>query len=259
MSQLKKKVSKILKDLNSSGTKGLAWLVDPDKIINPTLFKEKFDWVKDSYLDLIFVGGSTLSRDNFREVVLSVKQIAGEIPVVIFPGSQMQLAEEADAILFLSLISGRNPEYLIGQQVLAAPIIKKMKLEPLPTAYMLVNEGEITSVQYVTQTIPLPNSKPNLAKATALAGHYLGMKYFYMDAGSGAKSPVSPAVIKAVKSVTKKPIIVGGGLDSLEKVRNAYESGADLLVIGNAIEKDPSFLAKVLDYKVLLNLSLNVN
>ena len=259
MSKPKKKVSSILKDFHSSGTKGLAWLIDPEKFINTGLFEEEYAWVKDSLLDLIFVGGSTLSRDNFREVVISVKKIAGNIPVVIFPGSQMQLAAEADAILFISLISGRNPEYLIGQQVLAAPLIKKMNLEVLPTAYMLVNEGDITSVQYVTQTLPLPNSKPDLAKATALAGHYLGMKYFFMDAGSGAKSPVSAEVIKAVKSVTDKPIIVGGGLDSLDKIKNAYQSGADLLVIGNAIEKDPSFLAKVLDYKVLLNLSLNVN
>ncbi|SFT78646.1 putative glycerol-1-phosphate prenyltransferase [Algoriphagus locisalis] len=259
MSTPKKKVSRILKNFHATGTKGLAWLVDPDNFINSALFEEEFAWVKDSYLDLIFVGGSTLSRDNFREVVTSVKKIAGKIPVVIFPGSQMQLAEEADAILFLSLISGRNPEYLIGQQVLAAPIIKKMRLEALPTAYMLVNDGDITSVQYVTQTVPLPNSKPDLAKATALAGSYLGMKYFFMDAGSGAKNPVCGEVIKAVKMATNKPILVGGGLDSLQKVKTAYESGADLLVIGNAIEKDSSFLAKVLDYKVLLNLSLNVN
>ena len=164
----------------------MAWLVDPDKFKNATLFEHEYAWVKESYLDLIFVGGSQLSRDNFREVVISVKKIAGEIPVVIFPGSQIQLAEEADAILFLSLISGRNPEYLIGQQVLAAPIVKKMNLETLPTAYMLVNEGEITSVQYISQTLPLPNSKPNLAKSTALAGLYLGMKYFYLDADSSA-------------------------------------------------------------------------
>ncbi len=259
MPKSKKRISRILKEFHTTGRKGLAWLVDPDKFDNATLFEEKYAWVKESYLDLIFVGGSQLSRDNFRDVVISLKRIAGEIPVVIFPGSQMQLAEEADAILFLSLISGRNPEYLIGHQVLAAPMVKKMKLEALPTAYMLVNEGEITSVQYISQTIPLPNSKPNLAKATALAGLYMGMKYFYMDAGSGAKSPVSSEVIKSVKSVTNNPIIVGGGLDSLEKVKIAYESGADLLVIGNAIEKDPSFLAKVLNYKELLNLSLNVN
>lgn len=259
MLRLKKRVSKILKDFHKTGRKGLAWLVDPDKFKNAALFEEEYAWVKGSDLDLIFVGGSQLSRDNFREVVISLKSIAGEIPVVIFPGSQLQLAEEADAILFLSLISGRNPEYLIGHQVLAAPIVRKMKLETLATAYMLVNEGEITSVQYVSQTLPLPNSKPNLAKATTLAGLYLGMKFFYLDAGSGSKNPVSAEVITSVKSVTNNPIIVGGGLDSLAKVKTAYESGADLLVIGNAIEKDPSFLAQVLEYKMLLNISLNVN
>lgn len=259
MPKSKKRVSKILKEFHTTGRKGLAWLVDPDKFTSGGSFEEKYAWVKNSDLDLIFVGGSQLSRDNFREVVLSLKRIAGEIPVVIFPGSQTQLTEEADAILFLSLISGRNPEYLIGHQVLAAPLVKKMKLEVLPTAYMLVNEGEITSVQYISQTLPLPNSKPTLAKATALAGLYLGMKYFFVDAGSGAKSPVSGAVIKSVKSVTHRPIIVGGGLDSLEKVKIAYENGADIVVIGNAIEKDSGFLAEVLEYKVLLNLSLNVN
>ncbi|PZX57856.1 geranylgeranylglyceryl/heptaprenylglyceryl phosphate synthase [Algoriphagus chordae] len=259
MPKSKKQVSKLLKEFHTTGSKGLAWLVDPDKFKNASSFEKEYAWVKASALDLIFVGGSQLSRDNFREVVISLKKIAGEIPVVIFPGSQMQLAEEADAILFLSLISGRNPEYLIGQQVLAAPLVKKMKLEALPTAYMLVNEGEITSVQYVSQTLPLPNSKPSLAKATALAGLYLGMKFFYLDAGSGANSPVSGKVIESVRSATNQPIIVGGGLDSLEKVKTAYEQGADLLVIGNAIEKNPSFLAEVLAYKRLLNLSLNVN
>ncbi|PZX58447.1 putative glycerol-1-phosphate prenyltransferase [Algoriphagus ratkowskyi] len=254
-----KRVGKILNDFHRSGRKGLAWLVDPDKLKNSVFFEDEFTWIKDSQLDLIFVGGSQLNRDNFREVVISLKKIAGEIPVVIFPGSQMQLAEEADAILFISLISGRNPEYLIGHQVLAAPIVKKMKLEVLPTAYMLVNGGEITSVQYISQTTPLPNSKPNLAKATALAGLYLGMKYFFLDAGSGAKSPVCAEVIRSVKEDINNPIIVGGGLDSLEKVKIAFESGADLLVIGNAIEKDPSFLAEVLNFKELLNLPLNVN
>jgi putative glycerol-1-phosphate prenyltransferase len=255
----KKRVSSILKSFHTTGRKGLAWLVDPDKIKNSVLFEEEFDWIRDSQLDLIFVGGSHLSRDNFSEVVKSVKRIAGNIPVVIFPGSQMQLAEDADAILFLSLISGRNPEYLIGHQVLAAPFVKKMKLEVLPTAYMLVNEGEVTSVQYISQTLPLPNSKPSLAYATALAGLYLGMRYFFLDAGSGAKHPVSGEVIKSVKSVSENPVIVGGGLDSLEKIKDAYKHGADLLVVGNAIEKDPSFLAEILRYKTLWNISLNVN
>ena len=255
----KERVSNILKSFRNTGRKGLAWLVDPDKIKNLVLFEDEFSWVKDSQLDLIFVGGSHLSRDNFREVVISLKRISGEIPVVIFPGSQMQLAEEADAILFLSLISGRNPEYLIGHQVLAAPIVKKMNLEVLSTAYMLINGGEISSVEYISQTVPLPNSKPNIAQATALAGLYLGMNYFFLDAGSGAKSPVAGEVIRSVKSVSENPVIVGGGLDSLDKIKTAYEHGADFLVVGNAIEKDPCFLAEVLNYKMLLNMSLNVN
>ncbi len=259
MPRSKKSVSKILKQFHRSGKKGLAWLIDPDKILNYVQFEKEHAWIKHANLDLVFVGGSQLSRDNFREVVSLAKKIAGEIPVVIFPGSQIQLTEEADAILFLSLISGRNPEYLIGQQVLAAPLIKEMKLQSLPTAYMLVNEGEITSVQYVSQTLPLPNSKPDLAKATALAGLYLGMRYFYLDAGSGAKSPVSGQVIRSVKSAINNPLIVGGGIDSIDKLKTAYRNGADLVVIGNAVERTPGFLKEALEVKSLLNLSLNVN
>lgn len=259
MPKSRKRISNILRDFHKTGRKGLAWLVDPDKFKSASSFEEEFAWVKDSDLDLIFVGGSQLSQENFKDVVICLQKISGDIPVIIFPGSQMQLAEEADAILFLSLISGRNPEYLIGHQVFAAPLVKKMKLEALPTAYMLVNDGEITSVQYISQTLPLPNSKPDIAKATALAGLYLGMKYFYLDAGSGARSPVSGEVIYAVKSSINNPLIVGGGLDSLQKVKEAYEKGADLVVIGNAVEKNSCFLTEVLEFKMLLNTSLNVN
>lgn len=254
-----KKISKLLRSFQSSGNKGIAWLVDPDKISNLQSLIADFSWVRNSNLDLIFVGGSQCDRDNFEEVVLALKEFSGDIPVVIFPGSQYQLTKHADAILFLSLISGRNPEFLIGHQVSAAPTIKKMGLEVLPTGYLLINEHEITSVQYISQTTPIPNSEPNLAKATALAGQFLGMKFFFLDAGSGSSSPVSYEVIHAVREAVDHPIIVGGGIDSIPKLKNAFLAGADLLVLGNSIEKDPDFLVEALAFKATMNRSLNVN
>ncbi len=258
MKQQKKKVSSLLQSFFETGNKGVAWLVDPDKIVHTEALLD-FSWVSESNLDLILVGGSQLDRSNFDEVVLALKEISGDIPIVIFPGSHYQLSAHADAILFLSLISGRNPEYLIGQQVLAAPIIQKMELEVLPTGYLLVNDQEITSVQYISQTTPIPNSKPNLAKATALAGQLLGMNFFFLDAGSGSKTPVSSEVILSVRQAVGRPIIVGGGIDSISKLKNAFQSGADLVVLGNSIEKDPDFLIEALAFKETMNRSLHVN
>lgn len=253
------KVSNILKNLHQSKKKGVAWLIDPDKCPNLESFILNYEWVKNSNLDLIFIGGSQIRKNNFHIIVDFVREIAGKIPIVIFPGSHMQLAESADSILFLSLISGRNPDYLIGQQVTAAPKIASMGIEVLPTAYLLVNDGEISSVHTISQTLPIPNTKPQIVKDTALAGYYLGLKYFFIDAGSGSKSPVSPTVIESVKNEIPCPLIIGGGIDTIEKLKNAYEAGADLVVLGNSIEKDPGFLAEVLDYKAYYNLRLNVN
>ncbi|MBN3581290.1 geranylgeranylglyceryl/heptaprenylglyceryl phosphate synthase [Algoriphagus aestuarii] len=254
-----RKISNLLQSLYRSKKKGLAWLIDPEKFSCPELFTQNFDWVKDSELDLIMVGGSDFESNGFSEIIDAIKRISGNIPIVIFPGSQVQLAENADAILFLSLLSGRNPDLLIGQHVQAAPKILKMGLEVLPTAYLLVNDGEITRVHTVSQTLPILNSNLNLVKNTALAGYYLGLRYFFIDAGSGAKSPVSSQVIESVRDLVPCPLIVGGGIDNLEKLKDAYEAGADLVVLGNTIEKDPGFLSEVLDYKAWYNLSLNVN
>jgi putative glycerol-1-phosphate prenyltransferase len=259
MPNRQKIVSKLLISFQTSGNKGIAWLVDPDKISDLDRLRADFSWIRQSDLDLIFVGGSQFDRDNFDEVVLILKELAGEIPVVIFPGSRYQLTQHADAILFLSLISGRNPEFLIGHQVSAAPIIQKMGLEVLPTGYLLINEHEITSVQYISQTTPIPNSEPNLAKSTALAGQFLGMKFFFLDAGSGSSNPVSTEVIRAVREAVEHPIIVGGGIDSIPKMKNAFLAGANLLVLGNSIEKDPDFLVEALAFKAAMNRSLHVN
>lgn len=259
MPNRQKKVSKLLESFQSSGNKGIAWLVDPDKISNLKQLEADFSWVGQSNLDLVFVGGSQFDRDNFDEVVLVLKDLAGEIPVVIFPGSHYQLTQHADAVLFLSLISGRNPEFLIGQQVTAAPTIKKLGLEVLPTGYLLINGQEITSAQYISQTTPIPNSEPNLARATALAGQFLGMKFFFLDAGSGSSNPVSSEVIQAVREAVEHPIIVGGGIDSIPKLKNAFLAGADLIVLGNSVEKDPGFLVEALAFKATMNRSLHIN
>ncbi len=253
------KVRKVLEGLHQSKRKGVAWLIDPDKCPNLESMVLNYGWVKNSDLDLIFIGGSQFNSKTFHLIVDFVREIAGQIPIVIFPGSHLQLAESADSILFLSLISGRNPEYLIGQQVAAAPKIASMGLEVLPTAYLLVNDGEITSVHSISQTLPIPNGSPEIVRNTALAGFYLGMKYIFIDAGSGSKSPVSPEVIESVKNEIPCPLIIGGGIDSLEKLKDAFEAGADLVVLGNSIEKDPGFLAEVLDYKAYYNLCLHVN
>ncbi|MEN2282890.1 geranylgeranylglyceryl/heptaprenylglyceryl phosphate synthase [Algoriphagus sp. SE2] len=253
------RVRSILKALHKSRKKGVAWLIDPEKCPIENSFISQYDWVKNSDLDLIFIGGSQFSDSNFHDVVKFVKQIAGNVPVVIFPGSHIQVTSGADAILFLSLISGRNPEYLIGQQVAAAPKIASMGMEVLPTAYLLVNDGEITSVNSISQTLPIPNRNPQFVRDTALAGYYLGMKYVFIDAGSGSKSPVSKEVIKSVKNKIPCPLIIGGGINSTEKMKDAYQAGADLVVLGNSIEKDPGFLAEVLEFKATYNLCLNVN
>lgn len=159
----------------------------------------------------------------------------------------------------MSLISGSNPEYLITQQVEGAMAIEHFRLEVLPTGYLLVNEGEILSVHKASSTLPLLNSEVELIRSIALAGKYLGLKYFYLEAGSGAKIPVAHTVIQSVKKTVKSPVMVGGGLDSVEKVNRAFDAGADLVVLGNAIEKDPGFLTEVLKAKRWYNQLLNIN
>jgi putative glycerol-1-phosphate prenyltransferase len=250
-----RKVGKLLKNLSKTKRKGVAWLVDPDKDID----FDRFSWVGNSELDLILVGGSSFTADFFEKTILSLRKIAGAIPICIFPGSYLQLSNKADAVLFMALISGRNPEFLISHQVQAAPEVQESGLEVLPTAYILVNDGELLSVHSVSQTLPLSNESPEFVKATALAGKYLGMRYFFLDAGSGAVSPVHSTVISMVKKAIKCPLIVGGGLTDSEKVKTAFGAGADLVVLGNVIEKDPGFLSEVLDIKRWYNHSLNIN
>lgn len=249
------KVKNLLQGLFQSGSKGLAWLIDPEK----EFFLDDFGWIAHSGLDLILIGGSTGDFLKLDNLIRSIRTKSGNIPICIFPGSQHQVSPEADAILFLSLISGRNPEFLIGKQVEAAEEVAQSGLEVLPTAYILVNDGEILAVHAVSQTLPLINSQVELIGQTALAGKLMGMKYFFLDAGSGAKGPVQKQVIQHVKAKVNCPVMVGGGLDTPAKVRETFEAGADLAVIGNGAEKNPGFLAEVLQWKQWYNHSLNIN
>ncbi|AEL25086.1 phosphoglycerol geranylgeranyltransferase [Cyclobacterium marinum] len=250
----------LLKEKKKKGEKSLALLIDPEKLDKQPsldLLKQLSHGLR---IDYFFVGGSLVAAKRLDQCLRRLKEVTqGNVPIVLFPGSVMQISGEADAILFLSLISGRNPDLLIGQHVLAAPTLAKSNLEVLPVGYMLVNGGVGTSVEYISQTIPIPHNKPDIAVATALAGKYLGLPMFYLDAGSGAKTPVSKKMIKAVSEQVKCPLLVGGGIRSLKEAKAAWAAGADILVIGNGAEKNPSLITEVLHYAKIYNSSLNVN
>jgi phosphoglycerol geranylgeranyltransferase len=225
------------------GDKRLAVLVDPDKAERDALLRLT-DLVETVGVDFIFIGGSTLLRDNFSECVSTIKANCS-VPTVLFPGSNKQVDPNADALLLLTLISGRNAEWLINQHVEAAFHIKQSGLEIIPTGYMLIDGGRETSVTYVSQTRPIPATQTEIAAATALAGQQLGLKLIYMDAGSGALKPVSQKMIRAVKSEIDLPLIVGGGIDSAVKATKACDAGSDVIVVGNALEKDPMLLREL--------------
>ncbi len=221
-----------------AGRKQLAVLIDPDFGQDEVRLERTVQNACMAKADLIFVGGSLLTSAAFDRCVELVKELSDR-PVVLFPGSPSQLSAHADAVLFLSLISGRNAELLIGHHVTAAPSLKAMCIEAIPTGYMLVDGGKPTTVSYVSQTIPLPHDKPGIAAATALAGSYLGLRAIYMDTGSGALRAVSPAMIQAVREQVDLPIIVGGGIRDMNTARSLCKAGADVLVIGTAFEDDP--------------------
>lgn len=254
-----KSIAEKLNHIHRSGKKSVAVLIDPDNVADEGRFSDLVASAVTSNAGFFFVGGSLAGSAQCHRCVELIKAEAKHVPTVLFPGNAIQVVENADGILFLSLISGRNPEFLIGQQVVAAPFLAKTSLEVLPTGYMLVDSGTLTSVNYMSQTIPLPNDKPSLAIATALAGTMLGLGYLFLDAGSGAGMPVSREIIRGVRSYTECPLIVGGGIDSVLKAKTAWEAGADVVVLGNGIEKNPNLLTEVLAVAQLHNLSLNVN
>ena len=223
------------------GRRQLAVLIDPDLGADDALLERTIQNACMAKADLIFVGGSMLTTASFEQCVKRVKELSDR-PVVLFPGSPSQLSRHADAVLFLSLISGRNPELLIGHHVLAAPTVKAMDLETIPTGYMLVDGGKPTTVSYVSQTVPIPHDKPGIAACTALAGELLGLRTIYMDTGSGASRTVSPEMISAVRDTVSCPIIVGGGIRDAATARSLCDAGADVLVMGTAFEQDPELI-----------------
>jgi len=219
--------------------KQLALLLDPDKCSDKDI--RSLSTILDTVTpDLLLVGGS-LVNSNTQAFVTRLKGHI-QLPVVLFPGSSSQYAANVDAILFLSLLSGRNPEFLISHQVASAPLIKANNTEAIATGYLLVDGGCPTSVQYISQTQPIPANKDDIAIATALAGQYLGMKLIYMDAGSGAQNPISSKMITAVKHQLDIPLMIGGGLNNTSKIKTACQAGADIVVVGNALEKDITML-----------------
>jgi phosphoglycerol geranylgeranyltransferase len=243
MRKMNNKVLNIFENICKTGKKAVAILLDPDKISDQEL-EDRIYAINKYKIDLIFVGGSLVSKDNF-EYVLKELQEKTFVPKIIFPGNGLHINSHADAILLLSLISGRNPEFLIGQHVISAPILKRSGLEILPTAYMLIDGGQATTVSYISNTFPIPNNKPDLAACTAMAGEMLGLKLNYLDAGSGALNPVSEEIIREVRKNVNGPLIVGGGINTKEKVQKALHAGADVIVIGNAIEDNPNFLIEI--------------
>jgi phosphoglycerol geranylgeranyltransferase len=244
-------MSSFLQEIAGDDKKRFALLIDPDKHTKESL----------SYLvslavatppDLILVGGSLLFKPIEETIVYLKEQLnvtppghvpgSAPVPVFIFPGDISQLCDKADGILLLSLISGRNPEYLIGNHVIAAPRLKQSGIEVIPTAYMLIENGHSTSVEYISNTKPIPFGKTDLAVATALAGELLGLRLLYLEAGSGAEKSVGIDMISAISKAVNIPVVVGGGIRSLETAEKAYDAGADLIVIGSALEEYPEML-----------------
>jgi putative glycerol-1-phosphate prenyltransferase len=214
--------------------KSLAILLDPDKIKNLDKVVEKLKQLKPQY---IFIGGSLLSVNQLNKIIQHLKKNIS-IPIILFPGNYTQISPHADALLFLSLISGRNPEYLIGQHVIAAPLIAQTSLEVIPTGYILVENGKTTSVEYISHTKPIPRDKKDIALATALAGEMLGLKMIYLEAGSGASKAVPPKMIQFLAKNIQIPIIVGGGIKNKKQIKKAFEAGADIVVVGTAFEEN---------------------
>ncbi len=222
-------------------------LLDPDRLSRSDLVR-RAEACADNGVDALLVGSSLLLSRDFDGAVREVKR-AVDLPVIIHPGDINQVTPHADALLFLSMISGRNPELLIGQQVKAAPLLKACDLEPIPTGLILVESGAVTTVEFVSNTKPLPRDKPDIAMAHALAAEYLGMRCVYLEGGSGAKMSVPEEMIRAVASYVSLPLIVGGGIRTPEAAAEKVRAGASFVVIGNALEqmRDPAPIRELAD------------
>lgn len=227
------------------GRKCFALLIDPDEVHLGNL-SSLTRLSEEAGVDIIFVGGSLMMHDQLTDCIQELKAVS-RLPVVLFPGTPLQINEQADGLLFLSVISGRNADLLIGQQVISAPYLFRSSLEVISTGYMLIDGGAPTTATYMSNTTPIPANKPEIALATAMAGEMLGLKMIYMDAGSGARHPISEAMIRRVREDIRIPLIVGGGIRTSERAFRTASAGADVVVIGNAIEKDRKLLREMVE------------
>jgi phosphoglycerol geranylgeranyltransferase len=243
MKTAKHQIADLLLRRKTEKRKSFAVLLDPDKV-NLSTFPKFLEYAAGHGVDFFFVGGSLITNYAIDKLISAIHEFT-DIPAILFPGSSLHIDPSADAILLLSLISGRNPELLIGQHVIAAPLLKRSGIEVLPTGYMLIESGRLTTVSYISNTTPLPRDKPGIVACTALAGEYLGLKNIFLDAGSGAQFPVPGEIIAAVREAVDTPIIVGGGISSYEMADIALSAGADVIVVGNGIEQNPELLPEI--------------
>ncbi|MEA5458978.1 geranylgeranylglyceryl/heptaprenylglyceryl phosphate synthase [Arcicella sp. LKC2W] len=223
--------------------KGFAVLIDPDKVNWDTLSMLIQNSIH-AKVSFFFIGGSLVSNYILEQLIDYIKKTCS-IPVVLFPGNNLHITSNADAILFLSLISGRNPDFLIGHHVIAAPILKQSKIEIIPTSYLLIDGDKKTSVSYISNTTPIPADQINIAKCTAMAGEMLGHQLIFMDAGSGANNHVPVKMVFEVKKELNNPLIIGGGINNANKAKLILEAGADMIVVGNGIEKNIGLIQEI--------------
>ncbi len=232
-------------DLFQKKKKQLAVLIDPDKLSEEQLIKTA-TVSENEGVPFFFVGGSLLTSDTLFRSIRTLKEHSN-IPVLLFPGNTYQVSRNADAMLFLSLISSRNPDMLIGMHVIAAPYVKLAGLETIPTGYMLIDSGKPTSVTYMSNSFPIPNDKNDIAACTAMAGEMLGLRLIFMDAGSGATVTVPEEMISFVKQSIDIPLLIGGGIRTPEKAKSILEAGADTIVVGNRFEEDPELIKEFME------------
>ena len=227
--------------------RGIAILVDPEKAVNEAQFTRQLQAICAISPEFIFIGGSTVNSEQMSSAIELIKATTS-IPLIIFPGGTEQLDTRADGLLFLSLISGRNPRYLIGQQVEAAALLFQSNMEILSTGYILVDGGIQSAVERVSGTAPIPQNDVTHIASTAKAGILLGMDCLYVDAGSGARTPVSEEIIREL-SALGNPLIIGGGLRTIVSIQKAHDAGANLVVIGNKLEEDSTLLEELIRYR----------
>ena len=237
----------ILAQLSQPGKRSIAVLIDPEKCADDKALKMLLEKASFAKIDFLFIGGSTVTRKEFDKAINLIRNLT-KIPLVIFPGSAQQISSKADAILYLSLLSGRNPDFLIGHHIQSATELYDMDIEVIPTAYLLIDGGTQSSVAYVSQTTPIPRDQKSIVKQTAIAGKLMGKSLIYLDAGSGAKFNVPSSMIEEL-TFLNIPIIVGGGIRDTNTIRNLHDAGANVVVIGNKIEDEIDFLLDINNYK----------